>query len=389
MWNLLVSLLAAPRKSQARSRPLAVAFGAALLFLLSTCAPVVGESLPASLFQPPAELAGQFGSYRSLLRFDDGRPVLTPADWQSRRAEILLAWHKIMGLWPPLLTAPRVEYVETKRRENFLQHRIRVETAAGQMADGYLLVPMGSGPFPAVLVPYYEPETSIGLGTQALRDFGYQLARRGCVTLSIGSPGGDARKPDTNQAQCQPLSFLAYVAANCRTALARMKEIDSNRIGIVGHSYGGKWAMFAACLDDKFACGVWSDPGIVFDEKRPNVNYWDPWYLGRDPVRERPLGLPTRENPPTGAYRELRSENHDLHELLALMAPRPFLVSGGSEDGPARWLALNRVAEVYQLLGVTNSVAMSNRSDHTPTLESNDQIYTFFATRFALRKSDL
>ena len=72
------------------------------------------------------------------------------------------------------------------------------------------------------------------------------------------------------------------------------------------------------------------------------------------------------------------SSGHDLHELLALMAPRPFLVSGGSEDPPERWLALNRVVEVYQKLGATNRVALTSRKDHTPTQESNDQIYAFF-----------
>ena len=67
----------------------------------------------------------------------------------------------------------------------------------------------------------------------------------------------------------QPLTLLAYVAANCHTALAQMPEVDSERIGIVGLSYGGKWSMFASCLYDKFACAVWSDPGIVFNEKTP------------------------------------------------------------------------------------------------------------------------
>ena len=49
------------------------------------------------------------------------------------------------------------------------------------------------------------------------------------------------------------MSALAYVAANCHTALAGLSYVDADRIGIVGHSYGGKWAMFASCLYDKFA----------------------------------------------------------------------------------------------------------------------------------------
>jgi len=78
------------------------------------------------------------------------------------------------------------------------------------------------------------------------------------------------------------------------------------------------------------------------------------------------------------AYKELVEQGHDLHELLALMAPRPFLVSGGSEDPPSRWQALNHVVAVNRLLGATNRVAMTHRQGHTPTPESNEQIYLFF-----------
>ena len=135
--------------------------------------------------------------------------------------------------------------------------------------------------------------------------------------------------------------------------------------------------MFAACLFDRFACGVWSDPGIVFDESRPNVNYWEPWYLGWDPGRTRKPGLPTAENPRTGAYKRLVESGNDLHELHALMAPRPFLVSGGSEDPPERWKALNHAIAVNRLLGFEQRVAMTNRPGHAPTIESNEQLYLF------------
>lgn len=328
-------------------------------------------------FTPPAAFANDFGSHRSPLKFHDGREVKTPADWQARRKEILSRWHELMGPWPELIERPRVEVLETTRRENFTQRKVRVEIARGQTLAGYLLIPDGRGPFPAVLVPYYDAETGAGLAKE-LRDFGHQLTRRGFVSLSIGSPGGDARKPETGAARCQPLSFLGYVAANCANALASLPEVDPGRIGVVGHSYGGKWAMFAACLSEKFACGVWSDPGIVFDEKRPNVNYWDPWYLGDTPEPKRPRGLPSPEHPRTGAYKALVEGGHDLHELQALMAPRPFLVSGGSEDPPERWRALNHCVAVNRLLGFTHRVAMTNRPKHDPTPESNEVIYRFF-----------
>jgi hypothetical protein len=285
-----------------------------------------------------------------------------------------------MGPWPPLIENPKMDILASSDREGLTQRRVRVEIAPEQTSEGWLLLPPGKGPFPAVLVVFYEPETSVGLNPKhELLDFGYQLARRGFVTLNVGTPGGNAWQPDTGRAGCQPLSFHAYVAANCWNALASMAEVDSKRIGVVGHSYGGKWSMFAGALWEKFAVVAVSDPGIVFDEIRPNVNYWEPWYLGADSIEKRPkAGVPTPDNPRTGAYRRLVESGHDLHELHALIAPRPFFVSGGSEDPPSRWTALNHLVKINSLLGFNDRVAMSSRPAHQPTAESNEQLYAFF-----------
>lgn len=333
----------------------------------------------APYFSPPPEYAGQMGKYRSPLLFNDGSRVKDAADWAKRREEILKQWHDLMGPWPPVLEKPKVEFLAQTNRENFVEHRVRVQIAADQTGMGWLQVPAGPGPFPAVLVVFYEPETSIGFGKKPHRDFALQLARRGFVTLSIGSPGGDAYHPTLGSAQCQPLSFHGYVAANCWHALANLPQVDAKRIGIVGHSYGGKWAMFGSCLFERFACAVWSDPGIVFDETRPAINYWEPWYLGLDPVEKRTArGVPSATNPRTGPYRKMYETGRDLHELHALMAPRPFLVSGGSEDSPARWVPLNHSIEVNRLLGCTNRVAMTNRKVHDPDDDSNGVLCAFF-----------
>jgi len=355
---------------------------ASLVLLPLVVVPSTAEEAPparlAPIFRPPAKYKDDLGAYRSPLKFADGRPVKSAGDWEKRRREILKTWHEALGPWPALIARPRVEHRKKENRDNFTQHQVSVEVAPGAKRDGYLLVPDGKGPFPAVLVVFYDPETGIGKGKRSkLLDFAYQLARRGFVTLSIGSPPASFY-PSKEKTLLQPLSYHAYVAANCYNALANLPEVDAKRIGIIGHSYGGKWAMFAACLFEKFACGVWSDPGIVFDEKRSNVNYWEPWYLGHERGRSRKPGVPTKDNPRTGPYKKLIESGHDLHELQALMAPRPFLVSGGSEDPPERWRALNHVVAVNKVLGKTNRVAMTNRPGHTPTEESNEHVYRFF-----------
>lgn len=332
----------------------------------------------ASYFRTPTAFVGKLGNYKSPLTFADGSPVRTADDWAKRRREIRKTWHTLMGPWPKVIDKPKIEYLANERREKLTQHHIRIEIAPGlSTEDAYLLVPDGEGPFPAVLVVFYDALTGIGRSKTPRCDFAYQLAQRGFVTLSLGSAPATFY-PNKEKARLQPLSFHAYVAANCRNALANLPRVDAKRIGVIGHSYGGKWALFAACLNDDFACGVWSDPGIVFDEKRANVNYWEPWYLGYEPGRERKPGIPNEKNPRTGAYKRLIETGHDLHELLSLMAPRPFLVSGGSEDPRERWTALNHVIAVNDLLGFKNRVGMTNRKGHRPTEESNEQIWLFF-----------
>jgi dienelactone hydrolase len=336
----------------------------------------------APFYEPPAEFAGDFGPYRSPLKFADGSPVKSPEDWTRRRKEILDLWTRRLGAWPPLVEKPAVKKLESVEREGYTEHHVHVQISPeGKVADGFLLVPNGDGPFPAVLVPFYEALTSIGRGSkgQGTHDYGLQLVKRGFVTLSIGTPGSVEKIGlDTRQLlveagveqRRQPLTLLAYTSANCHTALAQMPEVDPARIGIIGLSYGGKWSMFSSCLYDKFACAVWSDPGIVFNEKNSNVNYWEPWYLGYDPNTRRKPGVPSDENPRTGLYKELVDAGDDLVDLHALMAPRPVLVSGGTEDPPRNWRALNHLVAVNELLGHRRRVALTARKTHIPTAEA-------------------
>ena len=121
------------------------------------------------------------------------------------------------------------------------------------------------------------------------------------VTLSIGKPNVQidlmtTNKPRTNPYlgpigkpcgcnRCRRSLFLRPMRTRCWPQRA---DFRPDRIGIVGHSFGGKWAMFPSCLYDKFAAAVWSGPRHRFWRARPSqnpngsVNYWDVWHLGFD-----------------------------------------------------------------------------------------------------------
>ena len=328
----------------------------------------------APFFQVPAEWQGDFGDYRSPLLFENGDTVRTAEQWALRREEIKTLWHSKMGQWPEIIyNQPLTKLDTVQLEEGIVRHRVRFNWTPNEQTEGYLLVPTATkGPKPAAIVVFYEPETALGMEEGLKygphRDFAIQLARRGFVALSLGttetsiSRTYSIRYPSKGNETVEPLSMLGYAAANAYEALALEEDVNGDKIGIVGHSYGGKWAMFASCFYEKFACAAWGDPGIVFSEEKGGyVNYWEPWYLGS-----------------LGTYDYMKTTGHDLHEVHALMAPRPFLVSGGYSDEPKQWRALNHSVEVNKVLGYEGRVGMTNRELHAPNPEANEVIYKFF-----------
>jgi hypothetical protein len=311
--------------------------------------PLASGDVPETLrpfFSPPAALAGDLGAYRSVLEFNDGSRVRTAEDWRRRREEILATWRELTGFWPPLIENPKVQCLDEMQRDDLTQHKVTVEIApGGQTVAGYLLVPKGQGPFPAVLVVYYDAETGAGLGKE-LRDFGYQLARRGFVALSIGTtafasldapykPLWTCRKGSLRSSRFRRWPTCGQLP---HTALGESPHVDPAGLGcrpFVRRQVGDVWPL---PLRQIRLCGV-VGPGIVFDEARPNVNNWEPWYLGGIPRARR-----GRHQRGESSHRSLQADGGDRPgsaRVAALMAPRPFLVSGGAEDPPKRWQALN------------------------------------------------
>jgi hypothetical protein len=54
------------------------------------------------------------------------------------------------------------------------------------------------------------------------------------------------------------------------------------------------------------------------------------------------------------------------------MAPRPVLVSGGVQDPPRNWQALNHLVAVNTLLGYKDRCFLTARKTHVPTAEALD-----------------
>jgi pimeloyl-ACP methyl ester carboxylesterase len=119
--------------------------------------------------------------------------------------------------------------------------------------------------------------------------------------------------------------------------LAAQRDVDDARLACIGHSLGAKEALYLAAFDSRVRATVSSEGGIG-----TAFSNWDAeWYLG-DSVEQLPPGS-------------------DHHEVLALVAPRPFLLVGGdSADGAASWPYVSAAMGVYRLYGAPAPLGFLN-----------------------------
>jgi hypothetical protein len=140
-----------------------------------------------------------------------------------------------------------------------------------------------------------------------------------CFIFRDGNPVGDkgwvrevnkmrARHPNWKGLGCMIRDGMRAV-----DVLRVCPEVDSNKIGTIGHSLGGKQALFVMAFDHRLKVGVSSDGGIGLTFS----NWHRCWYLDE----------------------EIRSASFPLenNQVLAMIAPRPFLLVGGKFDNDRAW----------------------------------------------------
>jgi hypothetical protein len=151
----------------------------------------------------------------------------------------------------------------------------------------------------------------------------------------------------------------AWGFQRCVDYLVTDKNIDKSRIAAVGHSRNGKTALLAAAFDERIALAIPHQAGCGgTGPSRVAANLAAPQANGR-PISETIAVI--NKSFPHWFNAEFKTFNEhpeklpiDQHELVALMAPRPVLLSNAEGDrwaNPSGQFQVLKAAEpVYELL---------------------------------------
>lgn len=297
---------------------------------------------------PPTRLPPEAPELPPLLVGAGGAPIRSRAVWESERRRIRRDWMKFLGPMPT--ERPPLDMVvleEEKLDGDLVRQLVRYNAEVGVRVEGYLLAPAaasGRDRRAGVVAMHQTSSLTIdlaaGVNGPDEQQVGLKLARRGLVAFC-------------------PRCFLWQDADNFLEAMARFKkrhpealcmhkmlwdamrgvdlleslpQVDASRIGAAGHSLGAIESLYLAAFDERVKATVASEAGMDFSF----TNWHDPWFLG-PAIRSPDFKL-----------------NH--HQLLALTAPRAFLLLAGESgrhaaDGDRSWPFIEAALQVYRLYG--------------------------------------
>lgn len=337
------------------------AFARTSFFLTATMAVTV----QAAELQLPDPLVAQ-----------NGERVTSAAVWQTtRRPEVLELFRKtVYGRAPvgkpadlkfeTFDSAPDAMDGKATRKQIRISYRgpggegainlvLFTPNGAKQPAPCFLLIcnrPAAENidPTRAVKSPFWPAEQIVARGYAAAAFFNgdvvpdkYDGFKSGAFAIYDKQP----RPADTWGA----IAAWAWGASRALDYLVTDPAIDAKRVAVVGHSRGGKTALWAGAEDERFAMVVSNDSGCTGAALARGKQ--------GEHIRDINRGFPHWFNETYKTFADREDELPlDQHELDALIAPRPLYIASASEDNWAdpksEFLAAVHAGPVFALFGL-------------------------------------
>jgi dienelactone hydrolase len=313
---------------------------------------------------PPREFS-TLAYYNRL--YADLRPEFTfqatdSSSWRTWKAALTTKLTELLGGFPADRCPLNADVLDRVEEEDFIRERVVFDSEFGASVPAYLLLPKtvlpdrrgrallclhghGRGKDDVVGIAATPKERQ-----QRIRPLNYDYARqfvqRGYVVLAPDARAFGERAADGMGCTWAMTAGLllgktlvglrVWDAMRAIDYLQARPEVDPERIGCVGLSWGGTHTMYTAALDEQIKVAVIS-------------GYFDSF---KDMLIDAGC-CPCQYVPQLLRYA-------DLPDIVSLIAPRPLLLENGTED-PLYTLEVvqqeyAKVAQVYQLLGASRAL---------------------------------
>jgi hypothetical protein len=329
---------------------------------------------------PPASSLPSIAALPDPFTFSNGRRLTGTAEWPARRQELAtMIQHYEYGALPPAPSS-----VSGQLAGNMLTVSVSANDRSASFTATVAL-PGGAGPFPAFIqISGGRPVSNAASFT----DRGYAFIFLDTNLIAADNAGTHTSGavfytlyPD---AEAGVLMAWAWGVHRIVDALASIAQIDATKLAVNGFSRWGKAALIAGAFDERIALTIPSSSGLT-GIGQFRFFYEDP---GNPDTRneriDNALGYaPYWYTPRLGQFVSLVTRlPFDQHEVMALVAPRALLATGGKYDywtNPrgclVSWIAAKKV---YDSLGASNKIGFAwDDTAHQLTAKHLDYMLEF------------
>lgn len=276
-----------------------------------------------------------------------------------------------------------VEYkiLKSTQEDEYTRHLIQYDSY-GDKVNAFLLLPKILNNNPAILINHQHNREHhlgksevCGLAGDPLQAFGPELAKKGFVVLAPDSICFEDRRKDTTvegfdfwqhfNEMCYRIlqgDFLMKKVLNDAmsgiTLLSTLDCVDNEKIGTLGHSYGGNTVLFLSALDERIAFSCASGCACTFENRMKNN-----------------VGIEMASVIPNfhGKY--------DIYDLVSCIASRRLLIVSSDSDKYSKDASyiVEKASPIYAELGALyNLVHKQYQGGHALTKERFNDIIKWF-----------
>ncbi len=230
----------------------------------------------------------------------------------------------------PERTPLQPQTLESTDCGSYIREKVEYYTEPNEVVRAYLCIPKNRGPLTPAIYCHHQHDWNFALGKSEVvgiagdpdQKYAAELAERGYITFSPDAIGFEERNWSGGTFEAVYFELTSRLVTG-RTLLAKIlhdasigidylesrPEVDRNSIAFIGHSYGGRMALWTPAFDKRIRASV-SNCGCV--------NY-------KDSLR-RSAGIQMEFCVPD------IMRIGDIEDIVSLVAPIPLYISAADQD---------------------------------------------------------